>query len=93
MPRPDGEMRNPFRNESDAFRVLVMILVAAAIVLAAAELVGSWLGVVLGLIAICAGIWATLGWLREALGENEDPPVDPDLRRREPDGSGDVPPA
>jgi hypothetical protein len=93
MPRPDGEMRNPFRNEADAFRVLVMILIAAAIVIAGAEIVGSWLGVVLALIAITIGIWATFGWLREALGEAEDPPADPGVRRREPDGCGDVPPS
>lgn len=65
------EWRNPLRNEADAFRVLVMILAAAAIVIAAAEIVGSWLGVVLGLIAIGLGLYATIGWLRVGLGERD----------------------
>lgn len=81
---PD-RFRNPFRNEADAFRVLVMILIAAAIVIAAAELVGSWLGAILGLVAIALGIYATIGWLREGLGEPDEPPPPPDdaVSRRE----------
>lgn len=71
-----GEWRNPLRNEADAFRVLVMILLAAAIVIAAAEIVGSWLGAILGLIAIAIGLYATIGWLRVGLGERDD--EDPD---------------
>jgi hypothetical protein len=70
---PPDQFRNPFRNEADAFRVLVMILVAAAIVIAAAELVGSWLGVVLGVVAIGIGIYATIGWLRQGLEEPDEP--------------------
>lgn len=65
-------MRNPFRNEADAFRVLVMIVAAAAVVIAATLLVGSWLGVILGLIAIGAGLWATVGWLRAGLAERSE---------------------
>lgn len=67
-----GEWRNPLRNEADAFRVLVMILAAAAIVIAAAEIVGSWLGAILGLIAIAIGLYATIGWLRVGLGERDE---------------------
>jgi hypothetical protein len=92
MPRPDGEMRNPFRNESDAFRVLVMIVVAAAAVIAAAELIGTWLGVILALVAISAGIYASIGWLRVGLGEADDPDPpasDPEISPPPPDGSGD----
>jgi hypothetical protein len=65
--------RNPFRNEADAFRVLVMILVAAGVVIAAAELVGSWLGDILGVLAIALGIYATIGWLRQGLEEPDEP--------------------
>lgn len=72
MPQPEAEMRNPFRNEADAFRLLVMIVVAAGIVIAAALLVSSWLGAVLGLIAICAGLYATVGWLRVGLASRPD---------------------
>jgi len=67
-----GEWRNPFRNEADAFRVLVMIIAAAAVVIAAAEIVGTWLGLILGLIAIAAGLYAAIGWLRVGLGENDE---------------------
>lgn len=65
-------MRNPFRSEADAFRVAMMIVGAGAVVIAATVLVGSWLGVVLGLIAILIGAWATIGWLRVALGERDE---------------------
>lgn len=95
MPRPDGEMRNPFRNEADAFRVLVMIVVAAAVVIAAAELIGTWLGVILALVAIAIGIYATIGWLRVGLGEADDPASgDPDDSITLPGsgGSGDAAP-
>lgn len=75
MDRSD-DWRNPLRNESDAFRVLIMILVAAGVVIAAAELVGSWLGAILGLIAIALGLYAAVGWLRVGLEErDEDPPA------------------
>ncbi len=67
-----GEWRNPLRNEADAFRVLVMILAAAAIVIAAAEIVGSWLGATLGLVAIAVGLYAAIGWLRVGLGERDE---------------------
>ena len=70
----DKEMRNPFRSEADAFRVLVIIVIAAAIVVAAAVLVASWLGAVLALIAIALGLWSTIGWLRAGLAEREEEP-------------------
>ena len=65
-------MRNPFRSEADAFRVLVMIVVAAAIVIAASLLVGTWLGGALAIVAIGLGAWASLRWLRVGLGERDD---------------------
>lgn len=70
-------MRNPFQNEADAFRILVMIVAVAAIVIAAALLVGSWLGVTLALIGIAVGIKESIGWLRVGLGEPDEKP-DPD---------------
>jgi hypothetical protein len=93
MPRPDGEMRNPFRNESDAFRLLVMIVIAAAAVIAAAELVGSWLGLLLAFVAIAVGTYAAVGWLRVGLEEVDEPdPEAAEVRRAEPDGSADAAP-
>ena len=71
------EWRNPFQNESDAFRVLVMILAGAGIVIAAAEIVGTWLGLILGVILISIGLYATVNWLRVGL-ESTDEPEDSD---------------
>ena len=67
-------MRNPFRSEADAFRILVMFVVAAGIVIAAALLVGSWLGVALAVVAIGIGLWSALGWLRAGLAERDEEP-------------------
>jgi hypothetical protein len=67
-------MRNPFQSEEDAFRVLVIILVAALIVIAAAVLISQTLGAILAAIAIAAGLWKSAGWLRVALGEPEEDP-------------------
>ena len=72
MSEPPAEMRNPFRNEADAFRVLVMIVVAAGIVIAAAEIVGSWLGLLLAAVGLAIGFYSAFGWLREGLSERED---------------------
>ena len=65
-------MRNPFRSEADAFRIVVMIVAAAGIVIASAVLISTTLGAILALIAILAGIWAPVGWLRVALSEREE---------------------
>jgi hypothetical protein len=70
----EPEMRNPFRNEADAFRILVMIAVAAAVVIAATVLIAPWLGAVLALVAVALGLKATIGWLRVGLGEPAEPP-------------------
>ena len=67
-------MRNPFRSEADAFRIVMMIVVAGGIVIASAVLISSTVGAVLALIAILAGVWATIGWLRVALSERDEEP-------------------
>ena len=86
-------MRNPFRSEADAFRVAMMIVGAGAAVIAATLLVGSWLGVVVGLIAILIGTWATIGWLRVALSEREEAPDRAPPPGRAGDGDPAEPPA
>lgn len=68
----EREWRNPFKNEGDAFRILVMFMIAAGLVVAAAELVGSWAGLVVGAVAALIGLWAAANWLRVGLGENEE---------------------
>ena len=44
---PDRELRNPFQSEEDAFRILVMIIAAAVIVIACAVLISATLGAIL----------------------------------------------
>jgi hypothetical protein len=64
-----SQPRNPFRNEADAFRVLVMILGAAAIVIAAAVLIGPIAGVVAAIVLACIGGWRAWG-LWQSWGES-----------------------
>ena len=64
-------MRNPFRNEADAFRLLVIIAIAAGAVVAVALLAGSLAGALLGLVLVGVGAYFAWGWLRHALGDNE----------------------
>lgn len=68
----EREWRNPFKNEGDAFRILVMFMIAAGLVVAAAELIGSWAGLVVGAVAALIGLWAAANWLWVGLGENDD---------------------
>ncbi len=72
---PDKDLRNPFQSEEDAFRILVMIIAAAVIVIACAVLVSATLGAILAVIAIAIGLWRSAGWLKVMLGEpdEEDP--------------------
>lgn len=72
MAEPEKEMRNPFRSEADAFRILVMIMVAAAIVIAATIVIGSWLGAILAVLAFALGLYSAAGWLRVGLGERTE---------------------
>ena len=65
-------MRNPFRNEEDAFRVLVVVAAAAAAVIAVAVLISSTAGAILGAIAIAIGLWKTVAWLSAALGDPDE---------------------
>jgi hypothetical protein len=81
-------MRNPFRNEGDAFRIVVMIVVAGAIVIAAALLISSTVGAILALIAILLGAWATIGWLRVALSARDEEPSPGPPSRSEEGGPG-----
>jgi hypothetical protein len=66
------EPRNPFKSEADAFHILVLILIAAAVVIACAVLVSPTLGAILGAIAIAIGLWRAGGWLAVMLGEPDE---------------------
>jgi len=68
----DKEIRNPFKSEQDAFRILVVILIAAAVVIGAAVLISTTLGAILGVIAVAIGLWRAGGWLAVMLGEPDE---------------------
>jgi hypothetical protein len=61
---PPQTPRNPLRNEADMFRVLMMFVAGAAIVVAVAVLVGSLAGVVVGAILVAIGLWRTWGLIQ-----------------------------
>jgi len=73
---PDKDLRNPFQSEEDAFRILVMIIAAAVIVIGSAILISKTLGAILAVIAVGFGLWRAGDWLRQMLGapDDEDPP-------------------
>lgn len=63
--------RNPFRSEADAFRLLVIIGVAVAVIVAAAKLGGPWVGVPVAVIVLGLGVRASALWLKVALTERD----------------------
>lgn len=72
----DEELRNPLQNEGDAFRVVVTIMGAAAIVIAAALLISSAVGFALAGVAVLLGLWKTGVWLRAWLAAPDSRPGD-----------------
>ena len=68
----DAPRRNPFRNEADAFRILVIVVITAAVIIAAAKLIDGWVGAALGLIAFVAATWSVAGWLLTELAERDE---------------------
>ncbi len=68
-----GRPRNPFRNEADAFRVLLICVVAAAVVIAVALLVSSLAGALLGLVLVGVGLWRTWSLLQQWRREGSEP--------------------
>ena len=71
MTRPDTDLRNPFRREQDAFRLLVIVGVAAFAVIAVALLVNGTAAALLGLILVLVGGSMALKWLRLQLEEQD----------------------
>ena len=66
-------MRNPFRSEADAFRLLVIVGIAGAVVIAVALVAGSLAGALVGLVLLCVGGFYAWRWTRAALGAPEEP--------------------
>jgi hypothetical protein len=75
---PEPPLRNPFRSEADAFRLLVIVGVSVAAIVAAAALGGPWLGVPVAVILIAAGIRASYRWLRRSLQAPSESEAGPD---------------
>jgi hypothetical protein len=65
--------RNPFRSEADAFRVLMMFVAAAAVVIAVALLVSSVAGAALGAVLVGVGLWRAWGLLQDWRRYGSDP--------------------
>lgn len=67
----DRPLRNPFRSEADAFRLLVIIGIAVGVVVIAASIGGAWLGFPVAVLLLAVGTRACFRWLRQSL---EPPP-------------------
>ena len=69
--------RNPFRNEADAFRVLMMFVAGGALVVAVAVLVSGLAGALLGAVLLGIGLWRAIGlvqsWRREGSNPHDEP--------------------
>jgi hypothetical protein len=65
--------RNPFRSEADAFRLLLICVAAAAVVIAVALLVSSLAGALLGLVLVLIGLWRAWGLLQDWRRYGSDP--------------------
>jgi hypothetical protein len=71
MEKPERPLRNPFRSEADAFRLLVIIGLGVAAIVVAAELGGAWAGVPVAVVLVAAAARATFRWLRAYLAERD----------------------
>jgi hypothetical protein len=74
------ELRNPFRSEQDAFRLLVLIGLGVLAVVLTATLAGGWAGLAVALILLAIAARATFRWLRASVAERESVPEAPEPR-------------
>ncbi len=65
-------LRNPFRSEQDAFRLLVLVGASVLAIVVAGVLGGPWLGVPVALLLLAAASRASFRWLRQSLQEPEE---------------------
>jgi hypothetical protein len=63
--------RNPFRNERDAFRLLVIVGVSVIAVALVASQVNVVLGAVAGAVLLALALRASLRWIRDAVAARE----------------------
>lgn len=65
-------LRNPLRNERDAFRLLAQIVIGALVVVAAAALLGRSAALILTVALLGIGGWRAAMWLRAWLAMPEE---------------------
>ena len=70
---PTGSPHNPLRRESDMFRVLIMFVVAAAIVIAVALIFGSVAGAIVAVVLLGIGLWRTWSLIQDWRRYGSDP--------------------
>jgi lipopolysaccharide export LptBFGC system permease protein LptF len=70
---PTQRPHNPLKRESDMFRVLIMFVVAAAIVIAVALFISSLAGAIVGAILIAIGLWRTWNLIQDWRRYGSDP--------------------
>jgi UPF0716 family protein affecting phage T7 exclusion len=70
---PTNRPHNPLKRESDMFRVLIMFVVAAAIVITVALLFGSLAGAIVGAILIAIGLRRTWSLIQDWRRYGSDP--------------------
>jgi hypothetical protein len=76
---PLTELRNPFKNEADAFRLLLIVGIAAVAVIAVSVLVNTTAAALLGLILLLVGGSMALKWLRLQLEAPDAEDADEDV--------------
>jgi UPF0716 family protein affecting phage T7 exclusion len=64
---------NPLKRESDMFRVLIMFVAAAAIVIAVALLISSLAGAIVGAVLVAIGLWRTWNLIQDWRRYGSDP--------------------
>ena len=64
---------NPLKRERDMFRVLIMFVVAAAIVIAVALILGSLAGAIVLAVLLAIGLWRTWQLIQEWRRYGSDP--------------------
>ena len=70
----DRELRNPFRSEADAFRLLLLIGLGVLVVVLAAVVGGGWVGLAVAVVLLAIAARATFRWIQASVAERERTP-------------------
>lgn len=70
----DSELRNPFRSEADAFRLLLLIGLGVLAVVLAAVAGGGWVGLGVAVVLLAIAGRATFRWLQASVAERDRAP-------------------